>query len=186
MKNFLLHVLSKHLHRFRCGGKGEHLNLTTRQNPAAKPLTTNALQDFLKLHTRFRSQTGLEHRRMQMHSGGTSGRGIRQTRNKTAQASEPEQNSKNQPQFIDKLSIARFKQASPPVQMQWKRRASEPYHKTESGSQTANNKRIARFFETAHEVQMLTGLGTPQNANAHWRHFWQGYPPNTQQNSPGI
>ena len=70
--------------------------------------------------------------------------------------------------------------------MQWKRRASEPYHKTESGSQTAHNKRIARFFETAHEVQMLTRLGTPQNANALWRHFWQGYPPNAQQNSPGI
>ena len=102
------------------------------------------------------------------------------------QASEPEQNSKNQPQFIDKLSIARFKQASPLVQMQWKRRASEPYHKTESGSQTAHNKRIARFFETAHEVQILNGFGTPQNANALWRHFWQGYPPNAQQNSPGI
>ena len=53
--NFLLHGLNKHLLWFRCSGKGEHLNLTTRQNPAAKPLTTNALQDFLKLHTRFRS-----------------------------------------------------------------------------------------------------------------------------------
>ena len=35
-------------------------------------------------------------------------------------------------------------------------------------------------------VQMLTRLGTPQNANTPWKHFWQGYPPNTQQNSPGI
>ena len=122
--NFLLHGFNKHLHRFRCSGKGEHLNLAVRQNPIFNPLTTSTL--------RVRCQPGLEHRRMQMHSGGTSGSGIRQTRSRTAQASEPEQNSKNLPQFIDKLSIARFQQESPPVQMQWKRRASEPCSKTKS------------------------------------------------------
>ena len=108
LKNFPLHGFNKHLHRFRCSGKGKHLNLTTRQNPAVNPLTTNALQDFLKLHPWFRSQPGLEYRGMQTCPGGTSGRCIHQTRNRTAQASEPKPNSKKPPQHIEKLSVARF------------------------------------------------------------------------------
>ena len=108
LKNFLLHGFGKHLLWFRCSGKREHLNLTARQNSTFNPLTTNALQDFQQLHPRFRSQTGLEHRRMQIHPGSASGRGIHQTRSKTAHASEPEQNSKNPLQHIEKLSIARF------------------------------------------------------------------------------
>ena len=66
-----------------------HLNHATRQNPAAKPLTTNALQDFQQLYPWFRSQLGLEHRRMQIRHGGTSERGIPERSNRTAQASEP-------------------------------------------------------------------------------------------------
>ncbi len=126
LKNFSLQGFNEHLHRFRFSGKGKHLNPAARQNPALNQLTTNALQDFLKLHPWFRSQTGLEYRGMQTCPGGTSGRGIHQTRNRTAQASGPRQNSKNPLQLIEKLSVARFQQASPPVQMQWKRRASEP------------------------------------------------------------
>ena len=76
LKNFPLRGFNKHLHRFRCGGKGEHLNLTTRQNPAAKPLTTSTLQDFQRLHPWFRSQPVLEHRRMQIRPRDTSGRRI--------------------------------------------------------------------------------------------------------------
>ena len=186
MINFLLHGFNKNLHRFRCSGKGEHLNLATRPNLAVNPLITNTLQGFQQQRPRFRSQTGLEHRRMQMRTGGTSGRGIHQTRNKTAQASEPEQNSKKTLQDIDKLSVVGFQQESPPVQMQRQRGASEPYRKAGLGSQAAHNKRIARLSATVPEVQIPDGLGTPQNANAPWRHFWQGYPPNAQQNSTGI
>ena len=108
LRNFPLHGLSKHLSWFRCSGKWEYLNRAERQNPAAKPLTTNALQDFQQLCPWFRSQPVLEHHRMQMCLGGTSGRGIHQTRSRTAHASEPEQNSKNPLQHIEKLSIARF------------------------------------------------------------------------------
>ena len=105
LKNFPLHGFSKHLYWFRCSGKRKHLNLATRQNQAAKPLTTNALQDFQQLCPWFRSLAGLECRGMQMCLGGTSGRGIHQTRNRTAHASEPEQNSKKTLQHIEKLSI---------------------------------------------------------------------------------
>ncbi len=75
--------------------KKKHLNLASRQNPATNPLTTNALQDFQRLHPWFRSLAGLEYCGMQTCPGGTSGWGIRQTRNRTAQASEPRQNPKN-------------------------------------------------------------------------------------------
>ena len=44
LKNFLLHGFNKHLHRFRCSGKGEHLNLAVRQNPIFNPLTTSTLR----------------------------------------------------------------------------------------------------------------------------------------------
>ena len=118
LRNFILRGFSKHLSWFRCNGKGKHLNPAARQNPAAKPLTTNTLQDFQQLHPRYRSQAGLEYRGMQIHPGSASGRGIHQTRNRTAHASEPEQNSKNLLQFIEKLFIAWFWQASPLVQMQ--------------------------------------------------------------------
>ena len=89
LKHFLLRGFSKHIHRFRCSGKWEHLNLATRQNPATNPLTANALQDFQRLYPWFRSQLGLEHRRMQIRHGGTSERGIPERSNRTAQASEP-------------------------------------------------------------------------------------------------
>ena len=208
MRNFSLHGFSKHPHWFRCSGKGEHLNLAARQSPAAKPLTTNVLQDFQQLCPWFRSQPVLEHRRTQIRPGGASCRGIHQTRSRVTQASEPEQNSKNQPQFIEKLSVVRFQQASPlvqmqrkreaseprrnpknplqhieklsitriqqappPVQMQRKREASEPCGKAESSSQPANNKRIAKLSTTMPVVQIPTCFGTPQNANALWRHF---------------
>ena len=116
--NFPLHGFNKHIPWFRCSGKGKHLNPAARQNQALNQLTTNALQDFQQLHPRFRSQAGLECRGMQTCPGGASGRGIHQTRNRTAHASEPEQNSKNLLQFIEKLFIAWFWQASPLVQMQ--------------------------------------------------------------------
>ena len=113
LRYFLLRDFSKHLHRFRWSGKGKHLNLASRQNPAAKPLTTNVLQDFRQLCQRFRSQHGLECRRMQMRTGGTSGRGIHQTRSRVVQASEPENNSNKPLQLIERLSVAGFQQASP-------------------------------------------------------------------------
>ena len=118
LKNFPLHGFNKHLLWFRCSGKREHLNLATRQNPTPNSLTTNALQDFRQLHLWFRSLAGLECRGMQMRTGNTSCWGIHQTRNKTAQASEPEQNSKNPPQLIDKLPVTRIQQAHSLVQMQ--------------------------------------------------------------------
>ena len=43
LKHFLLRGFSKHIHRFRCSGKGDHLNITVRQNSATNPLTTNSL-----------------------------------------------------------------------------------------------------------------------------------------------
>ena len=115
---------------------------------------SNALQDFQRLHPWFRSQSVLEHRRMQMHSGGASDRGLHQTRSRTAQASEPQQNPKNSLQFTETLPITRFQQASPLVQMQWKRGASEPCRKAESGSQPTHSKRITRLSATAPVVQM--------------------------------
>ena len=108
LKNFLLHGFGKHLLWFRCSGKVEHLNPAARLNQTANSLTTKMLQDFRQLCPWFRCQPGLEHRRMQMHSGGASCRGIHQTRNRTAQASEPELNPRNSPQFIERLSVVRF------------------------------------------------------------------------------
>ena len=108
LRDFSLYGFSRHLHWFRCSSKGKHLNPAQTHNSEANQLTANALQDFQQLCPWFRSQTDMEHRRMQMCLGGTSGRGIHQTRNRTAQASEPEQNPKNLPQFIEKLLVARF------------------------------------------------------------------------------
>ena len=102
------------------------------------------------------------------------------------QASEPRRNPKNSSQHIEKLSVVRFQQASPPVQMRRKSGTSEPCRKAESGSQPTHNKRIARLSATVPVVQILNGFGTPQNANAPWKHFWQGYPPNAQQSDPSI
>ena len=186
MRNFPLRGFSKHLPWFRCSRKWEHLNLTTRRNPATNPLTANALQDFQKLYPWFRSLAGQECRGMQMRTGNTSGRRIHQTRNRTAHASEPRQNPKKSPQLIDKLSIAKFQQESHLVQMQRKRRASEPYRKAESGSQPTSNKCVARSSTTTPMVQIPGGFGTPQIANTLWRHFWQEYPPNAQQNNLRI
>ena len=84
LRNFPLHDFGKHLHRFRCSGKGKHLNPAARQNPAAKPLTTNALQDFQQLYPWFRCQQGSECHRLQMCPGGTSERGIPERANRTA------------------------------------------------------------------------------------------------------
>ena len=123
---------------------------------------------------------------MQIHPGSASGRGIHQTRNRTAHASEPRQNPRNSPQLIDKFSIARFQQASPLVQMQWKMGVSEPCRKAESGSQLTHNKCVVRLSATGPEVQIPGGAGMPRNANVPWRHFGKGYPPNTQQNSTCI
>ena len=154
LKHFPLQGFSKHLHWFRCSGKGEHLNHAERQNPAAKLLTANALQDFQQLCPWFRSQLGLEHRRTQMYTGSTSERVIPERSSRTAQASEPEQNPRNSLQFTETLPIAKLHQASPLVQMQWKRGASEPCRKAESGSQPAHNKRVVRLSATAPVVQM--------------------------------
>ena len=108
MRNFPLHGFNKHLHRFRCSDKRKHLNLATRQNPAVNPLTANALQDFQQLIPWFRSLAGLECRGMQIRLGGTSGRGIHQTRNRTAQASEPEQNPKIHCNALKNFSLRGF------------------------------------------------------------------------------
>ena len=171
LRNFPLQGLNKHIHWFRCSGKGEHLNLTARQNPAANPLATNALQDLQQLHPWFRSLAGLEHHRLQIHSGGASGRGSHQTRNRTAQASEPRQNPRNSPQHIEKLSIAKFQQESPLVQMQRKMGASEPCCKAESNSQPTHSKRVVRPSAITPVVQIPSGSGMPRNANVPWRHF---------------
>ncbi len=96
---------------------------------------------------------------MQIHPGSASGRGIHQTRNRTAHASEPELNPRNSLQHIEKLSIAKFQQESPLVQMQQKRRASEPCRKAESGSQLTHNKRVARISATTPVVQIPDGFG---------------------------
>ena len=70
--------------------------------------------------------------------------------------------------------------------MQQKMGASEPYHKTESGSQPAHNKCIAGLSATVPVVQIPDEFGMPQIANVPRRCFWLGYPPNAQQNSTGI
>ena len=187
MRNFLLRGFNKHLSWFRCNGKGKHLNPAQTHNSEANQLTANALQNFQQLHPRFRSQAGLEYRGMQTCPGGASGWGTPERAktcpggasgwgtperaNRTAQASEPRQNTKDSLQHIERLSIAKFQQESPLVQMQWKSGASEPRSKAESGSQTAYNKHIARLSATAPEVQMPNGFGTAQNANTLWRYF---------------
>ena len=171
LRNFPLHGFNKHIPWFRCNGKGKHLNPAARQNPAAKPLTTNTLQDFQQLHPRFRSQAGLEYRGMQTCPGGASGRGTPERANRTAQASEPERNSNKPPQHIERLSITRIQRAHSLVQMQWQREASEPCIKAKSNRQPTHNKRIARFSTTAPKVQMPNGFGTAQNANTLWRYF---------------
>ena len=102
------------------------------------------------------------------------------------QASEPERNSNKPPQHIEKLSITRIQQAHFLVQMQRQREASEPCSKAESGTQSTHNKHIAGLSATVPVVQIPAGVGTPQIANAPRRCFWLGYPPNAQQNSPGI
>ena len=186
MKHFLLRGFIKHPPWFRCSGKWEHLNLAARQNPTANPLTTNTLRHFQQLHPWFRSQPGLEHRGMQMCHGGAYGKCIHERASRTAHASEPEQNPKNQPQHIERLPIAKFQQETLLVQMQWKRRASEPCRKAESGSQPSHSKRVVRLSATAPVVQIPGGAGTPQNANMLRRHFWQGFPPNTQQSGQCI
>ena len=122
---------------------------------------------------------------MQIRHGSTSERGLHQTRSRVAQASEPENNSNKPLQLVERLSVVRFQQASPPVQMRRQRGASEPCSKAESGSQLSHNKRIAGLSATATEVQMPAGLGMPQIANVPRRCFWRGGPQNVQQNSPG-
>ena len=178
LRNFPLQSFSKNLHWFRCSGKGKHLNPAQTHNSEANQLTANTLQDLQQRYPRFRSQQGLECRRLQMCPGGASGWGIRQTRNRTAQASEPRQNTKDSLQFIEKLSITRIQQASPLVQIQRQREASEPCIKAESNRQPTHNKRIAGLSEPAPEVQIPSGYGMPQTANVPRRCFWQGYPPN--------
>ena len=163
-----------------------HLNRKETQTNRRNTLRNFSLHGFSKHLHWFRCQPGLEHRRTQMRPEGTSDRGIHQTRSRTPHASEPEQNSKNQPQFIEKLFIAGFQQASPPVQMQRKRGASEPCGKAESGSQSAHNKHIAGLSATVPVVQIPAGSGKPQYVNVTWRYFWQGYPPNAQQSGPSI
>ena len=118
LRNFPLHGFNKHIPWFRCSGKRKHLNLASRQNQAAKPLTTSTLQDIQQLHSWFRSQPGLEHHRTQIRPRDTSERGIPEMDIRITTASEPEQNSKNPPQLIDKLSITRIKQVHFLVQMQ--------------------------------------------------------------------
>ena len=59
LRGLSLYRFSKHLLWFRCSGKGKHLNPAARQNPTAKTLTTNTLQDFRRLYPRFRSMAGL-------------------------------------------------------------------------------------------------------------------------------
>ena len=72
------------------------------------------------------SQTGLEGNRLQMRPGGASGWGTPERANRTAQASEPERNSKKSLQHIEKLSIARLQQTHPLVQMRRQREVSAP------------------------------------------------------------
>ena len=130
--------------------------------------------------------TGFGCHRLQMCLGGTSEKGIPKRTNRIAHASEPERNTRNPPQHIEKLYLAQFWQASPLVQMQRKRVASEPCGKAESGSQPAHNKCIAGLSATVPEVQIPDEFGMPQIANVPRRCFWLGYPPNAQQNSTGI
>ena len=131
--------------------------------PMVQILATNALQDLQQLHPWFRSLAGLEHHRLQIHSGGASGRGSHQTRNRTAQASEPRQNPRNSPQHIEKLSIARIKQASLLVQMQWERdAASEPEQNSKNPLQRIEKLPIAKFQQESPLVQMQRKMGASE------------------------
>ena len=99
--------------------------------------------------------------------------------------------NRNKAQEIHHNSLKHFPLQSFSKNLTWfrcrgKRGASEPRNKAESGSQLTHNKHIARLSATVPVVQIPGGFGTPQNANVPWRHFWQGYPPNAQQNSTGI
>ena len=118
LRDFSLYGFSRHLHWFRCSSKGKHLNPAQTHNSEANQLTANALQDFQQLCPWYRSQARLECRGMQTCPGGASGRGTPERANRTAQASEPRQNTKDSLQHIERLSIAKFQQESPLVQMQ--------------------------------------------------------------------
>ena len=161
LKNFPLQGFNKHPRRFRCSGKGEYLNLAARQDQAAKPLTTNVLQEFQQLCPWFRSQTGLEHHRMQIRHGSTSERGIPERCNRTAHASEPEQNTKNHCNSLRYFLLRDFSK-----HLHWFRCSGKG-----SGSQTAHNKYIAEFSATVSEVQIPAGFGMSQIAYMPRRHF---------------
>ena len=186
LRNFPLHRFRKHIPWFRCCGKVEHLNRNQTQRNHCNTLKNFLLYGFSKHLLWFRCQQGLERSGMQMCPGGASGGGATKRAAEQPGASEPEQNPRKSLQHIGKLYIAGFQQESPLVQMQRKRRASEPCNKAESSRQPTHNKRVAGLSVTVPEVQIPGGSGMPRNANTPWRHFWQGYPPNTQQNSPGI
>ena len=94
-----------------------------------------------------------------MCPGGASGGGSTKRAAEQPGASEPEQNPKNSLQHIEKLSVVRFQQEIPLVQMLRKRVASEPCIKAESSSQPSHNKRIAGLSATVPEVQIPTGFG---------------------------
>ncbi len=168
LNNFLLQGFDKHIHWFRCSGKGEHLNLETMLNPTLNQLTTNALQDFQQPCPRFRSQAGMECHRPQMCPRDASGRGIHQTRSRVARASEPERNTRNPPQHIEKLYIAGFQQESPLVQMRRKREASEPYiiaEKAECGKQRAVKYRIYEEAGTSPSIRACSVCPCPTTAS---------------------
>ena len=173
-KNPLQHIEKLSIARFKQAHSLVQMQWKRRASEPyrkAESLATNALQDLQQLHPWFRSLAGLEHHRLQIHSGGASGRGSHQTRNRTAQASEPRQNPRNSPQHIEKLSIAKFQQESPLVQMQRKMGASEPCCKAESNSQPTHSKRVVRPSAITPVVQIPSGSGMPRNANVPWRHF---------------
>ena len=186
LRNFPLHGFNKHIPWFRCSGKGEYLNPAQTHNSEANQLTANALQDFQQLCPWFRSQTGLEYRGMQIRLGGTSGRGIHQTRNRTAQASEPKPNSKTHCNTLRDFSLHRFRK-----HISWFRCGGKVEHLNPAARQNPAAKPLTtnalQDFQQLHpRFRSQAGAGMPQIANVPRRCFWQGYPPNTQQNSPGI
>ena len=160
MRNFPLQGFSKHLHWFRCSGKGEYLNLTARQNPAANPLTTNALQDFQRLHPWFRSLAGLECRGMQMCPGSTSGRGFHQTRSRTAHASEPEQNSRIHCNTLRNFPLQGFSK-----HLHWFRCSGKGEHLNHAERQNPAAKPL-----TANALQDFQQLCPWFRCNSKWKH----------------
>ena len=64
-------------------------------------------------------------RRMQIRSGGTSGKGLTERHHKTPQASEPEQKPQISPQLTEQLSVAEIRQETIRVQMQPKTGVSD-------------------------------------------------------------